>query len=191
MDNHNSMSSLPTFNDMQTVKRHFFAMRNGVIADVLRRNGSPFHIIFGLNLPQISDIAAQTPHNADLAQRLWNNSTTRESMMLAPMIFPKSEFSLALARSWVATVPAHEIADVLCLKLLKHSDFALELVNEFAGAENEMQRYTALRLMFNLVGKYPAQAADLAKKRLDVEADASLRSLATLLMSEAEFATQP
>ena len=59
-----------SFNDMQTVKRAFFAMRNGVIADTLRRAGSPFKIIFGLNLPQISEIAARTPHTAGLAERL-------------------------------------------------------------------------------------------------------------------------
>ena len=35
-------------NEMQIVKRHFFAMRNGIIADTLRRAGSPYHIIFGL-----------------------------------------------------------------------------------------------------------------------------------------------
>ena len=52
-----------SFNEMQTVKRHFFALRNGVIADALRRAGSPFRIIFGLNLPQIAEIAMKTPHS--------------------------------------------------------------------------------------------------------------------------------
>ena len=48
------------YGPMQTVKRRFFAMRNGVIADVLRKGGSPFRTIFGLNLPQIAEIAADT-----------------------------------------------------------------------------------------------------------------------------------
>ena len=81
-----------SFNEMQTVKRHFFAMRNGIIADTLRRAGSPFKIIFGLNLPQLMDIAESTPHSAELATRLWNNSSTRESMLLAPMIYPRDKF---------------------------------------------------------------------------------------------------
>ena len=58
------------YNDMQLVKRRFFAMRNGIIADTLRSAGSPFKIIFGLNLPQIIDIASQTPHTIELAEQL-------------------------------------------------------------------------------------------------------------------------
>ena len=47
------------FNPLQNIKRRFFALRNGVIADTLRRAGSPFKIIFGLNLPQLAEIAAE------------------------------------------------------------------------------------------------------------------------------------
>ena len=77
------------FNDMQQIKRHFFAMRNGIVADVLRKAGSPFRIIFGLTLPQITDVANATGKNAELARRLWDNKTTRCSMLLAPMIMPE------------------------------------------------------------------------------------------------------
>ena len=108
-----------SFNEMQTVKRSFFALRNGVIADVLRHNGSPFRIIFGLNLPQIADVAAHTPRSQELAEKLWANSTTRESMLIAPMLVELDAFTLDDARRWVSDVPVREVADVLCLKLLK------------------------------------------------------------------------
>ncbi len=72
MEEHNNITS--PYNDMQTIKRRFFAMRNGIIADVLRRGGSPFRIIFGLNLPQIVEIAAENEASADLARRLWANT---------------------------------------------------------------------------------------------------------------------
>ena len=47
-----------TFNTMQTLKRRFFAMRNGLLADQMRRAGSNFRIIFGLNIIQLNEIAA-------------------------------------------------------------------------------------------------------------------------------------
>ncbi len=64
---------------MQQIKRRFFAMRNGVVADMLRRAGSPFHIIFGLNLPQIVEIASEIPETQReaMADALWQNRSTR------------------------------------------------------------------------------------------------------------------
>lgn len=148
---------------MQTVKRRFFAMRNGVIADVLRRAGSPFRVIFGLNLPQIVEIATETGHNEELGRQLWENSTTRESMLLAPMLMVPDSFDVAEARRWIAAVPAAEVADILCHRLLRHMPYAVELAQELARSQVPMERYTAVRLMFNLVGTHPAEAAEVAR----------------------------
>ena len=38
----------PDFGDMQNVKRRMFALRNGVVAEALRRGGCPYRIVFGL-----------------------------------------------------------------------------------------------------------------------------------------------
>ena len=63
-----------TYSPMQTVKRGFFAMRNGVIADTLRKGGSTFRIIFCLNLPQFVDIAYTTDTIPSLAYDLWTKN---------------------------------------------------------------------------------------------------------------------
>ncbi|MDE6370251.1 MAG: hypothetical protein K2K92_02035, partial [Duncaniella sp.] len=84
---------MPEYSPIQTIKRRFFAMRNGVIADTLRKAGLPYRIIFGLNLPQIAEIAEETGADEALARQLWADTGTRESMMLAPMIFPLSSLS--------------------------------------------------------------------------------------------------
>ncbi len=167
---------------MQQVKRHFFAMRNGIIADTLRKAGSPFKIIFGLNLPQISDIAAQTPHTAELAERLWANDTTRESMLLAPMLYPAEAFTADDARRWVEAIPAAEVADILCHRLLRHLPFAWELAEELTDTDDaaSLGCYTGLRLAFNLVGKDPARAAAIARKNPGAP-------IAQRLAEEAEF----
>ena len=176
-----------SFNDMQTVKRRFFAMRNGVIADTLRRAGSPFSIIFGLNLPQISEIAAETPHTRDLAERLWANSTTRESMMIAPMLVDACEFSIDDARRWISGVKAAEIADVLCLKLLRRTPYAFELAESLLASDEKMTRYTGLRLIMNLVGTDPARALACARDAEKTESEPSTLFLARQIIDEAEY----
>lgn len=151
------------YNPMQLVKRRFFAMRNGVIADTLRRAGSPFRIIFGLNLPQLVDIAADFRGDAALARALWANTTTRESMLLAPMLMPDDGFAVDEARLWVSQVPAHEVADVLCQRLLRRLPYAWTLAEELSASGQPMERYTALRLALNLLHGDPQRALAIAE----------------------------
>ena len=161
----------PTFNDMQTVKRNFFAMRNGVIADVLRKGGSPFRIIFGLNLPQLVEIAEMTPHDRELSQRLWENSSTRESMLLAPMLMPRDSFSMEDAMRWISVIPAYEVADILCHRLLRFMPYSSELVYKLIVSDNEMGRYTGVRLACNLQYSMPELAKDVHSTMMGSEKD--------------------
>ncbi len=149
---------------MQTVKRRFFAMRNGVIADTLRRAGSPFSIIFGLNLPQIVEIAAEVPAEdaPALAEALWQNRTTRESMLAAPMLMRRDAIDEAAERL-LRESPCAEVTDVLCHRLLRHLPFAADLARRLSADPDPMVRYGALRLMFNLVALHHAEAAKMAR----------------------------
>ncbi len=177
-----------SFNEMQTVKRHFFALRNGVIADALRRAGSPFRIIFGLNLPQIAEIAMKTPHSRELAEHLWSNTTTRESMMLAPMLVDRGGFTADDARRWIGSLTSHEVADVMCLKLLRHMPYALPLADELALADDDMRMYVGLRLVFNLVSADPKRALDYAVRSLESGSlGGNCRTVALQLADECRF----
>lgn len=177
-----------TFNPMQSVKRRFFAMRNGVIADTLRRAGSPFHVIFGLNLPQIVDISREVPEEqrATLAEALWHNSTTRESMLLAPMLMQPENITESRAEELLREVPCAETTDVLCHRLLRHCAFALRLAQKLCGDSDEKVRYGALRLMFNIVAKAPEEAAEMAQAELQRSCPYT-KPVAAALAEEADF----
>lgn len=142
------------FNEMQMVKRRFFAMRNGAIADNMRRHGANYRIIFGLNLPQIIEIATETQKSVELAETLWKNQTTRESMLMAPMIYPQEEMTFDVACRWISEVPTPEVADILCHRLLRHKEYAWQLSQTKIKSSSAMERYVALRLMFNLLPNY-------------------------------------
>lgn len=152
------------FNEMQTVKRRFFAMRNGAVADNMRRHGAKYRIIFGLNLPQIVEIANETPNSEALAEALWKNQSTRESLLMAPMIYPREEFGFETACRWVSEVPTAEVGDVLCHRLLRHKDYAWQLAETMIKSTVAMERYVALRLMFNLLPTHVDEIELFAKK---------------------------
>lgn len=173
------------YSPMQVVKRHFFAMRNGVIADTLRKAGSPFRIIFGLNLPQIVEIAASVGQNQELAEALWANATTRESMLLAPMIADRATFTRQDTLRWIESIPAAEVADILCHRLLRHMPYARELSGSLLkDGDTHWARYTGLRLAFNLV--YADPEASLAAARIAMS-DQTLAPIARALEEEARL----
>lgn len=180
------------YNRMQIIKRRFFAMRNGIIADTLRKAGLDYRMIFGLNLPQIVEIAADQPHTADLAEELWADRRTRESLLLAPMLYPASEMDAATAMRWLTEAPTTEVADVLCLKLLRNVSGALDVALSALTSAESMTRYAALRLLFNLLiaGPAPREAAATMRPFVQAElaaADPLTRPVATQLNDEIDF----
>ncbi len=149
---------------MRAVKGEFMAMKNGVVADALRKGGSPFRLIFGLNLPQISEIASRHGTDTALAEELWANRGTRESMLLAPMLADVENFDSDTARRWCADVPCVEVADVLCHRLLRRLPYSAALADELLDSGTEMKEYTGLRIYLNIWRSCP-EAAERAARR--------------------------
>ncbi|MCM1297793.1 MAG: DNA alkylation repair protein [Muribaculaceae bacterium] len=174
------------YNELQLIKRDFFAMRNGVIADNLRRSGLNYRIIFGLNLPQLQEIATRVGTNSDMALKLWSNTTTRESMLLAPMIFPIEEMSPEKAMLWLSEAPTLEIIDNLCHKLLRKCHFSLQMTESLASSDEPNLRYASLRLLFNLLPESATVARKIADS-LKNDNCTAVASLAARLIDELDF----
>lgn len=164
-------------------------MRNGVIADTLRKAGAPYHIIFGLTLPQLADIASAVGENREIAETLHLNTTTRESLLLAPMIYPRADMDYDTAYQWLAQAPAVEVADVICHRLVRHLDFAPALATDLAKSPASMSRYAALRLYLNLISKHTDAALEAARNEF-VANDPMTLPLARQIIDEAEFIRQ-
>ncbi|MBD5225483.1 MAG: hypothetical protein HDS68_05890 [Bacteroidales bacterium] len=188
--------TLPEFSLMQQIKRRFFAMRNGMLADQMRRNGLDYRVNFGLNIPQIKEIATDTlssgltsAEQLELANALWENINTRESRLLAPMLFPADIMSDELALKWLSEAQTTEISDHLCHSLLRKLPFASEVAKTLIHTANatDMQRYSALRLLLNLVAigkESPLPLKDIATESLSCH---MTRPVARQLLDEIEF----
>lgn len=169
------------FNKMQLLKRRFFAMRNGAVADSLRRSGAPYRIIFGLNLPQIVEIARDFGPDASMAMELRANTTTRESMLIAPMLFPVESLTPAMAVEWLKDAPTPEVVDVVCLKLIKNIEGADEVVKELAESETPLHRYAAVRLGANLLPRYIDLVEQVTRREAERRDPMTMTACAMLL----------
>lgn len=149
------------------VKRSFFTYRNGVVADVMRRGGSPYRIIFGLTLAQVADIACGIGRDHELARELWFADDVRESAMLAPMLADPDVFGCDDAIEWVAVVKSVEIADILALKLLRKTNCLNDVVSVLCREEqDDLRRYVGLRAAFGMLVEYPEQVRAYAQNEL-------------------------
>lgn len=183
------------FNTIQLVKRRFFALRNGIVADALRRSGLDYKMIFGLNLPQIAEVAAQFGPDAALADELRADRRTRESMMLAPMLCPVETLTPEAASEWLTFAPTAEVADTVCHRLLRRYPQARSLALDHLDDPEPMSRYAALRLLFNLVTAGSLSRPELLHTAARARAEAARHEPLTApicraLVEEIEFMTE-
>ena len=92
--------------------------RNGIVADALRPC-TPYSVIFGLQVPQLAEIARSFPQDPDLAMALWDDCCVRESRLLAVYLFPPASIPMETALELARSVQTREEADMLAFRLLK------------------------------------------------------------------------
>lgn len=112
---------------IQSIKKEFFAFRNGIIADALRKAGMPYKTIFGLQIPQLAQIARSYKPSMEIADELWNDKDVRESRLLATYLFPIDNISKEKAIDLMRSTQTPEESDMLSFRLLKRLPFASEL----------------------------------------------------------------
>lgn len=173
------------FTKMQQIKRRLYAMRNGALADSLRKAGCPRRLVFGVNLPQLTEIATEFGPDREMSEALRADHDLRESQLLAPMLFPVDELTIEVAEQWMAEMQWPEEMDILSFKLLRRASFAAELALRFMEHDDPKMRYAALRLYFNIVSTHPAEALAAAEREL--QRPEPLSTLASMLAEEAKF----
>lgn len=136
---------------LKSIRKEFYAYRNGIVADALRKGGDPHQLIMGCQLTDIITIASAYGKDRALANALWADTKHRECRLAAPMICPANGFTMADAEAWSKSVASTEEADVLCHRLLRHLPYAMQLFHALAASNEPMVRYVAFRLLLNLM----------------------------------------
>lgn len=115
--------------DIRDIKKDFFSRRNGITADVLRKAGMSYKIIYGLQIPQIAEIARETGYDNSLASLLWNDNEVRESRILAAYLFDPEKLSFEKALQISKEVKTREEAEIMAFRLFRRLDYANRLID--------------------------------------------------------------
>ena len=126
---------------------------NGIVSHSMRTKGVNYKINFGLTMPLLRRVAEQVPHTVEVARMLWQDVGVRESLMLAPMVYPVEQCTPADAQRWVVSMPNIEVADFCCKYLFSRLPYALELARQWVAAPVGMVAYTGYRLSCALLSQ--------------------------------------
>lgn len=128
--------------NLQQIKQLFYTYRNGVTAQTLRQAAWPHSVIYGLNVPQLAEIASAIGRNEQLGKSLWNDSNVRESRLLAAYILP-TDMPQDTINDICNSLLTREEADMLAFRWLRYSQHAPSLTNQWSKSQNPLLQYLA------------------------------------------------
>lgn len=123
---------------------------NGIVSTSMRQHGLDYKLNFGLVIEQIRSLAGKYGQSAELAERLWGE-TTRELKILATFIYPLDQYKAETANKWVTEIPNQEMREQVCFNLFQELDYADQLALNWIKSDDDSTRTTGYWLLARLL----------------------------------------
>lgn len=166
------------------IKQKLMLSMNGIVSEQMEKNGIFYNKNFGVSIPRIKEIAAETEKNADLAQRLWTLDI-RETKILSTLIEPVENLNIEKALSRIQQINQIELAEQISMNLLSKLSFAEELCLICTDSNQLWIQITGFILSTRIYGRltYPAsiKLIDRAFELANTDEFLLYKSIATLL----------
>lgn len=102
---------------------------NGVVADSMKDRGIDYKKNYGVTTLRLKEIAREFSPGLALADRLWLLGI-RETMILASMLAPASDFPEGKARKWSTECTNIELIEQISMNLFQHLPYAVSFALE-------------------------------------------------------------
>lgn len=123
---------------------------NGIVSTSMRQHGLDYKLNFGLVIEQIRSLAGKYGQSAELAERLWSE-TTRELKILATFIYPLDQYKAEVANKWVTEIPNQEMREQVCFNLFQELNYADQLALDWIKSDDDSTRTTGYWLLARLL----------------------------------------
>ena len=174
---------------IRQIKAQLRLFMNGVLSQSLREKGLQYRLIFGVELPRLKEIAAGYEPSHELAQALWQEDI-RECKILAAYLQPTDTFDAELADYWMESVTNTELADYLCMALLRRLPYASQKAFQWMASDNRMERYTGFRLIAHLFALHGTTMNERSHHEFVDQAQAALQGDDLLVKQAAQSALE-
>lgn len=144
---------------LHAVHAELRAAMNGIASKRIRESGMAYKLSYGVELPRLREIAAEFVPDRHLAQALWQENV-RECQLLAILLYPIDEFDNDMADLWMDSLSVEhaELAGLLCMELLSHVPYGLELAFQGMADERPVRQLCG----FLTLTRYIMQGAQLS-----------------------------
>ncbi len=120
---------------IRNIKKELRANMNGIASRQMRDGGVPHHVVWGIELPRLRNIAEEFPCDRQLGQRLWSENV-RESQLLGILLTPPAEFLPEVADIWAHEARTPEAVSLLAMELIVPQLWATDIAFRWiAGTE--------------------------------------------------------
>ena len=182
------MGALFTMHEtVREIKGKLRLFMNGVLSQSLREKGLKYRLIFGVELPRLREIAAGYEQNHELAQALWKEDI-RECKILAAYLQPAETFDPELADFWMESVHNTELADYLCMALLRRLPYASQKAFQWMASDNRIEAYTGFRLITHLFALHGTEMNERSRNEFLDQARTALQGDDLLIKQAAQSA---
>jgi hypothetical protein len=124
-------------------------LRNGDIADAMKRTGIEYKMNWGVSLVILRQMAKEFQPDHLLALKLWNKQW-RETYILATLLDQPQEVSEEQMDFWTKTFESVEIAEIASTHLCVKSKFAFIKALEWCRGKKHLVSFTGIHLVGRL-----------------------------------------
>ena len=124
-------------------------LRNGDIADAMKRTGIEYKMNWGVSLVILRQMAKEFKPDHILALKLWNKQW-RETFILATLLDEPDKVNEEQMDFWTKTFENNEIAELASTHLWVKSKFAFIKALEWCRGKKHLVRFTGIHLVGRL-----------------------------------------
>lgn len=162
---------------IRNIKKELRANMNGIASTQMRRGGMPHHVVWGIELPRLRNIAAEFTPDRALGQRLWSENV-RESQLLGILLTPAQEFLPEVADIWVHEARTPEAVSLLAMELIAPQPWATDMAFRWIAGTDPLASLCGWLTMCRLLRQgnklMPRSEAELRDHASALGADAPL-----------------
>ncbi len=145
--------------EVREIRRKIILLKNGVVSDSMRDKGIVYKRNWGVDLPQIKEIAQMHEPSLELAERLWALEI-RETIILATLLAPADALTEVKAEGWVADVENIEMAEQISMNLLSRLPGSTDIALHCAGSDEKWTQITGFTLAARIWSRFSAAQTD-------------------------------
>ncbi len=137
---------------IKELKRGFRLVMNGMASQSMREKGVEYRLNWGVPFIQLKQMAADLPHDYDLAIALWKEDI-RECKILATLLMPHDKMPEEVAEIWMEQTRSQEMAEMQAFNLYQYVSYAPRLAYRWMALDNTVREICAYDILGRLFMK--------------------------------------